>query len=59
MVFAALYAVVVGGIGLIIGRGNIFVAVLFMFGVGILLRIWAYRRIRRAGADRPPWWKWL
>lgn len=27
--------------------------------IGVLFRVYAYLLIRRRGAERPPWWKWL
>jgi hypothetical protein len=56
---AAAFGVVVAAIGLIIGRGNPFWALLAMISIGILIRIGAYVLIRRRGNRRPPWWKWL
>jgi hypothetical protein len=30
-----------------------------MIIIGVLFRLYAYLLIRRRGAERPPWWKWL
>ena len=57
--FAAAYGAIVATIGYVIGRGDLVVALLVMVAIGVLFRVWAYLRLRRAGHERPPGWKWL
>jgi hypothetical protein len=56
---AAGYGVTVALLGLLIGGGDPFRALVVMIVIGILLRIGAYLLIRRGQLERPPWWKWL
>jgi hypothetical protein len=57
--FAAAYGAIVAIVGFVIGRGNLFFALVVMVLLGVLFRFYAYTRIRRQGSERPPWWKWL
>jgi 4-hydroxybenzoate polyprenyltransferase len=57
--FAAAYGAIVATLGYVIGRGNLFWALVVMVIIGVLFRLYAYHRIRRRGDQRPPWWKWL
>ncbi len=57
--FAAAYGAIAATIAYVVGRGNLVVALLVMVVIGVLFRVGAYRRLRRAGGERPPWWKWL
>jgi uncharacterized membrane protein len=57
--FAAVYGAIVAIVGYVIGRGNLFVALVVMVLLGVLFRFYAYTRIRRQGSERPRGWKWL
>ena len=56
---AAAYGAIVATLGFVIGRGNLFWAVVVMIVIGVLFRFSAYLLIRRRATERPPWWKWL
>lgn len=57
--FAAAYGAIVAALGYVIGRGNLFWALVVMIVIGVLFRLYAYLLIRHRGTERPPWWKWL
>lgn len=56
---AAIYGAVAATLGLIVGRGNPFWALVVMIVLGGLFRLWASIVIRRRGHERPKWWRWL
>jgi hypothetical protein len=59
LAFAAVYGAVVATIAYLVAGGNPFLMFIVMIIIGVLFRLYAYRLIRRRGAERPPWWKWL
>jgi CDP-diglyceride synthetase len=59
LAFAASYGAIVATIAYVVGGGNPFWMLVVMVVIGVLFRLYASRLIRRHGADRPPWWKWL
>jgi RsiW-degrading membrane proteinase PrsW (M82 family) len=59
LVFAAVYGAVVAAVAYLVAGGNPLWMLIVMIVIGVLLRLYAYLVIRRRGAERPPWWKWL
>ena len=59
LMFAAVYGAVVATVAYLVGRGNPLWMLVVMVVIGVLFRLYAYRRIHRRGDERPPWWKWL
>jgi hypothetical protein len=57
--FASAYGAIAATIAYLLSGGNPIVMLAIMVVIGILVRVYAYRLIRRRGAKRPPWWKWL
>jgi Flp pilus assembly protein TadB len=59
LAFAAVYGAVVATVAHVVAGSNPFWMLVVMIIIGVLFRLYAYRLIRRRGAERPPWWKWL
>jgi len=54
-----MYGAIAATLALVFAQGNLFWMIIVMVVIGLLFRLYAYRLIRRRGANRPRWWKWL
>ena len=57
--YASAYGAIAATLGLLIGQGNLFWALIVMIAIGIIVRLTTYLLIRRRAGEHPPWWKWL
>jgi hypothetical protein len=56
---AAAYGAIAASLGYVIGRGDLFWALVVMIVIGVLFRLYVHNRINRRGDEHPRWWKWL
>jgi hypothetical protein len=59
LVFAAAYGASVATVAYLVSGGNPLWMLTIMVIIGIVFRLYTSMLIRRRGAERPPWWKWL
>lgn len=57
--FAAAYGAITAAVAYLLGRGNPVSMVAIFIVIGVAVRLYAARQIRRRGDARPPWWRWL